>query len=400
MRPVAFADQVGRFRGDVAVLLGRGVGADDVLAIAVSGGPDSMALLALAHAAWPRQVIAATVDHGLRAAGADEAAMVAGFCATLTITPAEAGAQSRHIGNNAQHPPSTTFPTGPRPLPGWRGDGVPHTTLRPIEPLGTANLQAAARAARYALLADWAIAGGATMLATAHHADDQAETFLMRAARGSGLAGLSGIRPKRDISGRRSHAGYPQGGIVAVYDEWTIPLIRPLLGWRCSELRDIVTANGIPFVDDPSNADDHYDRTRFRRLLAENESLDPVRLAASANFTREGHETLEAMTDWFWDNRKIARPDVENCDDQAWLDLAGLPRDIKRRLSRTAIDWIRTVNGITRPAFSPATNIEPLLDAIEAGTSATHAGILVSRTGDIWHFCKAPPRRDTPLSQS
>lgn len=260
------------------------------------------------------------------------------------------------------------------------GEGVPHAVLYPPNPLGTANLQAAARVARYALLADWAIARGATMLATAHHADDQAETFLMRAARGSGLAGLSGIRPKREIA--------------------TLPLIRPLLGWRGRELRDIVTAEAIPFVDDPSNSDEHYDRTRFRRLLTKNDWLDPVRLSASAAFAREGHEALEAMIDWLWNERQVARTDIEDGDDQARLDLAGLPRDITRRLARVAIDRIRTVNGITRPIFSSATNIEPLLDAVEVGTAATQAGILVSRAGDIWHFRAAPPRRDTARSQS
>lgn len=369
MREVTLADRAERFRDDVAAVLGRAVTAVDVLAIAVSGGPDSMALLALAHAAWPGQVIAATVDHGVRAGSADEAAMVAGWCATL---PHQVG----------------------------RPEGISHDILRPAKPLGAANVQAAARAARYALLTDWAIAHGATMLATAHHADDQAETFLMRAARGSGLAGLSGIRPKRDIATHRPHDGYPRGGVVAVYDTWTIPLIRPLLGWRRGELRALVDAAGVPFVDDPSNADERYDRTRFRRLLAENETLDPVGLAQTAGYAREGHEALDAMIRWLWQDRKVARPDIEDCDYQTWLNLAGLPREIERRLAREAIDGVRDVNGITRPAFSSATNIEPLLEAVEAGTAATQGGILVSRDGDVWHFREAPARRNTLPPQS
>ena len=155
--------------------LGRAVGASEIVAIAVSGGPDSMALLALAGAAWPGQVIAATVDHGLRADAADEAALVARFC--------------------------------------LRQGPIPHATLIPATPLGTANLQARARAARYTLLTDWARGSKATILATAHHADDQAETFLMRAARGSGLSGLAAIRPNHRIA-----------------DD--LVLLRALLDWR------------------------------------------------------------------------------------------------------------------------------------------------------------------------
>ncbi|MGL1617815.1 ATP-binding protein, partial [Vibrio parahaemolyticus] len=89
------------------------------------------------------------------------------------------------------------------------------------------------------------------------HADDQAETFLMRAARGSGVAGLAGIRARH----RRE-----------------IDLVRPLLGWRVSELRALAVAAAVPFVDDPSNADPHYDRTRFRALLRDTPWLDAAQL--------------------------------------------------------------------------------------------------------------------------
>ena len=157
------------------------LGASSPLLLAVSGGPDSMAMLVLAAAVLPGRVTAATVDHGLRTDAADEALMVAAQCARI---------------------------------------GVQHATLSPAAPIEGASLQARARAARYALLADYARAVGATAILTAHHADDAAETFLMRAARGSGLAGLAGVRARTMIAGVR--------------------VLRPLLDWRRAELRAIV----------------------------------------------------------------------------------------------------------------------------------------------------------------
>ena len=214
---------VGRFASDFVEVFGRTPSAAAPFAVAVSGGPDSMALLALAASAWPGAVIAATVDHGLRASAAGECAMVADVCAGL---------------------------------------GVRHATLAGAVPAG-ASLQAQARALRYKLLVDWAVREGAATLATAHQADDQAETFLMRATRGAGLSGLAGVRSSRVIDGT------------------DLLLVRPLLDWRRAELRAIVRRAGLPFVDDPANDDPRHDRTRFRRLLNEHEWLDTPHIARS-----------------------------------------------------------------------------------------------------------------------
>lgn len=320
--------EVERFRTDLATVLGRPLSGSEVLALAVSGGADSMALLALGHAAFPGQVVAATVDHGLRAAAADEAAMVAAWCA---------------------------------------GVGLPHATLAADRAIGPSDIQAGARAMRYDLLEAWAVGAGATLLATAHHADDQAETFLMRAARGSGPAGLAGIRACRALG--------------------AIDLIRPLLGWRRAALRALVEAHGIPFVDDPSNSDERFERVRVRRLLAAEPWLDPLQLAQAAAHAAEVDGALADLAERLWHHHATLAGETVQ------LVLPDVPRELCRRVARRAIEHVRAAAGIDRPAFDKASNIESLLDALERGKSATHGGVLASVKRQIWHFRPAPPRR-------
>jgi tRNA(Ile)-lysidine synthase len=304
------------------------IGAEGRLALAVSGGPDSMALLLLAAAARPGDVVVATVDHGLRAGSADEAATVAAECAKL---------------------------------------GVPHATLAPATPIAGASVQARAREARYALLADWAQAQGAAALATAHHADDQAETFLMRAARGAGLSGLAGIRARVEIEG--------------------VAVVRPLLDWRRAELRAIVRRAGVAFVDDPANHDLRHDRTRFRQLLELHEWLGVPQLAAAAGQLAEIDADVRAATEWLWAARASAK------DGEVTLDVEGLPRELRRRLARHAIAAVRERAGVSEPAFDAASNVEALLDALAASRRATQGGVLASVRGGRWSFRTAPPRR-------
>lgn len=322
---------VARFRRSVERL--RLIADGERIALAVSGGPDSMALLTLAAAAYPGQVLAATVDHGLRAEAADEATMVADYAASI---------------------------------------GVAHATLRiAAPPAAHDNVQAWARAHRYDLLTRWAMTAGATCLATAHHADDQAETFLMRAARGSGVAGLAGIRAHRPASA-----------------EAPVALIRPLLDWRVGELRALVEALGVPFVDDPSNADPRYDRTQARALLREAPWLDPVQVARSAAYAAEADAALHAIEAWLWATRTRSIPEVE-----VRLDIADLPRELRRRLARRAIQAVRSRAGVTRPAFTDSTNIESLLDALQAGKTVTQGGVIADARANVWHFREEPPRR-------
>ncbi|QQV79074.1 tRNA lysidine(34) synthetase TilS [Sphingomonas aliaeris] len=294
-----------------------------------------MALLALASAALPGRVIAATVDHGLRPDAATEAAMVAHYCGD----------------------------------PGIGAPPIPHAVLSPAEPIGTANLQASARTARYGLLIDWARGKGATILATGHHADDQAETFLMRAARGAGLAGLAAIRRSRRVA-----------------DD--LILLRPLLTWRRRELRTLAEAWGLPFVDDPSNASDRYDRTRFRGLLLQNEWLDVAQIARAASHLADADRDLHQLDRWLIETYGVAAAPGERR-----ITAKGLPREVRRRLVRALVTSLRAELSIENPPWSQASNVESLLDALEVGKSATQAGIMGSETGGIWHFRAAPPRR-------
>ncbi|USU03753.1 tRNA lysidine(34) synthetase TilS [Sphingomonadaceae bacterium OTU29THOMA1] len=321
-----FARQAERFHQDLIRTLGHEPRGPTLFA--VSGGPDSMAMLTLAAATFAGRVQAVTVDHRLRAAAADEAAMVAAHCAMLR---------------------------------------VPHAILTPAEPIAGASIQAAARTARYALLAAHACETGAEVLATAHHVDDQAETFLMRAARGSGIAGLAGVRPRATIDG--------------------VTVIRPLLEWRRAELRAIVRRAEVPFVDDPSNQDPAHDRTRFRRLLDANEWLGPPQLARSAAALAEADGDVRAIVAWLWSSRASARGNVVR------IDVDGLPRELTRRLARRAIGLVIDTAGLVAPRWSDSVNIEALLDALAAGKRATQAGVVVNPQGTEWRFRPAPARR-------
>lgn len=302
-------------------LIGRPLGDEEPLAVAVSGGPDSLALLLLARDAFGERMRAVTVDHGLRAESAAEAAHVASVCTGL---------------------------------------GVPHATLRWEGTKAKTNVQAAARAARYRLMADWCAAEGIAWLATAHHADDQAETLLLRLARGAGIGGLAGVRASR-----------PLGKDVT--------LLRPLLDMRRDALAAVVAAAGLSAVDDPSNREARYDRTRARGWLAGNADLDAAQVAASAAHLADAEAALLWTTDLAWNSRVAATPI------QIDLDAEGLPRELQRRLVLRALQALAAGE-----ARGP--DIDRLLDRLGEGGTATLAGIR-ARGGPIWRFSVAPPRR-------
>lgn len=316
------SDQVGRFRRDLERL-----GFERRLGIAVSGGPDSLALLLLASAALPGRIEAATVDHGLRLESRIEALHVEDICARI---------------------------------------GCPHTVLDVTVPDGPAGLQAEAREARYAALGLWAAARAIAHLATAHHADDQAETVLMRLQRGSGVAGLSGIRP--------------------VLQRGQLSVLRPLLDWSKAELVHLVSRAGIEAVDDPSNSDSRFDRAAMRRFLSDNPQFQPQRLARTAAAMREAEEALA------WTAEQLVEDRVTSAGGEWRIDVAGLPRELKRRLLAGTVAEIRLSAGL-EPAWSGG-DVEGMLTTLEAGGSSTLAGVM-SRGGACWHLRLAPPRRPT-----
>ncbi len=314
------------FAAATAALIGRPLG-DQPLAVAVSGGPDSLALLLLAHAAFGDRVRVVTVDHGLRDASGMEATLVADRAAQL---------------------------------------GLPHTTLRWAGPYPTANLQAAARGARYALMCDWCAARGIRWLATAHHRDDAAETLLLRLARGAGVGGLSGIRPRRGLSE-------------------DVTVLRPLLGAAKAELVAIVVAAGWIAADDPTNRATRFDRTQARALLAATPWLDPARLAASAAHLTDVEAALAWATDAAWRSRVVVAAL------KLTIDAADLPHDLARRLVRRAVATLapgRDCRGdaVERLMLALAERRRATLQGI-AFTPIDHCGTL------LWHARRAPPRR-------
>jgi tRNA(Ile)-lysidine synthase len=260
----------------LAAALGRPVTATEPLAVAASGGPDSLALLSLAAVAFPGRVTALTVDHGLRPEAAAEAASVAAQCAAR---------------------------------------GLPHVILRRDGPALAANVQAQARAARYHLLGDWCAAHGVPLLLTAHHQGDQAETLLMRLNRASGSGGLAGIRASRPL----------RSGVT---------LARPLLGVPKVDLVAIAASDGWQAVDDPSNRDPRHDRTAMRALLADNPLLDPAALAAAAAHLAADAQALDWAADVAWHGR------VEAVGAGLTFDAAGLPAALVQRLLARAIGEI------------------------------------------------------------
>jgi tRNA(Ile)-lysidine synthase len=217
------------------------------LVIAVSGGPDSTALLVLA-ARWAKRLkskapklLAATVDHGLRRQAAAEAASVRRLARRLSVA---------------------------------------HQTLRWRGKKPESGLQEAARAARYRLLAQAAGRAGYAHILTAHTLDDQAETVLFRLARGSGLAGLSAMTSPTPLPTDESQK---------------MLLVRPFLNIAKSRLVATLQAAGIAYSEDPSNSDPRFTRARLRGLIPAlgREGLDARALSRLAARMRRADSAIE-----------------------------------------------------------------------------------------------------------
>ncbi len=284
------------------------------VALAVSGGPDSLALMHLA-ARWraelaqgPRLSVL-TVDHGLRAGSRDEAELVGRMASALGFSHA---------------------------ILTWEKQ-EPHS----------ASLQAQARAARYDLMAAYCHEHDIAALVTAHHLDDQAETFLMRLKRGSGLDGLAAI---------------PERGAWA-----GIAILRPLLDVPKARLVATLEAAGIDFVSDPSNADPRFERARVRGSAEalERLGLTPEALALSARRLRRAREALDhAAQDFLAAHSEMNEAGYALIDRDA---LASAPQEIAlRALSQL----IGAVGGGETPLR--LAKLEALLAALEVDSGKAH----------------------------
>lgn len=305
------------------------------IGVAVSGGPDSTALLILLDI-WARETAAApaltvlTVDHGLRPEAAIEARDVA--------------ALADRLGHAHK-------------ILVWRHDGPPPTS----------GIQAEARATRYRLIADAARRHHLDAVLLAHTRDDQAETFLINLARGSGVSGLSAMPASRDIDG--------------------IPFLRPLLEVTKAELLALLGEAGIAYVTDPSNSSDRYTRVRIRKAMpALTElGLTPERLADTARRMGRAEAALKAVTADLIARNATDHGGVWSVEAKA---LAEAPAEIALRL---LVELIRAI----RPAEHP-----PRADAIEvwhrsffageAPRRATMAGVVIhQRQGKVWLYAEA-----------
>jgi tRNA(Ile)-lysidine synthase len=325
---------------------------EPALVLAVSGGPDSVALMWLA-ARWRRalargpRLLVVTVDHGLRKEAAREAREVKRLAQALEL---------------------------------------PHRTVRWMGAKPTTGLPAAAREARYRLLAQAARAIGATHVLTGHTRDDQAETLLMRLLRGSGIAGLSAMAR---ISTR--------DGMV---------LARPLLDVPKSQLVATLRRAGIAFADDPTNRDTAFTRPRLRALLpqlaaeggdARNLARLAVRLAranAAVDVLADGAERFLALQDR---DRMPAETGVRSFEAAAF---GRLPEEVRLRL------LMRAINAVGHEGPAELGKVEVLLAALDSGMAGigsgassrprvkqTLAGALVSLSNGRILVAPAPARR-------
>jgi tRNA(Ile)-lysidine synthase len=307
----------------------EGEGAPWPGALAVSGGGDSMALMLLA-VEWAKkhsraQPVVLTVDHGLRPHSMREAYEV--------IRRAQAAGLHAHV------------------LP-WHG------------PKPSSDIEAAARDARYNLLGAWCSAHGVAGLYLAHTLDDQAETFLLRLARGSGLDGLAAMRSVSDLPSPRWN---------------TVKLVRPLLAERRQRLRSLLKERGEAWLEDPLNRDPRFARTRLRSAwpVLKECGLSPERIAAAASHLARARQALDE------DTRSLLARACRFDGGSAVLDAAAIaaaPAEVALRC--LAFVLMRVSGRVYRPRFE---RLQRLYSEIVGP-----CGLVIFRT---LHGCRLGPAR-------
>jgi tRNA(Ile)-lysidine synthase len=335
----------------LAAVEGRALFADladiPVLILAVSGGPDSTALLVLAarwcaaRKAGPK-LVAVTVDHALRPESKREAGTVKRLARSL---------------------------------------GIEHRTLRWTGVKPKTGLQEAAREARYRLLAGAARKAGARHVLTAHTLDDQAETILFRMARGSGLLGLTGMMPESPV---------PVIGAAGIM------LVRPLLTVPKSRLLETLRAAQIPYTTDPSNSDPRFTRPRIRALMPQlaKEGLTARRLALLGRRAERAEQALMHMAVVSVKRLAAVWPPSESVQIQA-AGFLELPEEVATRVLYCAIA------SIGHDAPLQLGKLEALGSKLRGAAASrrfrcTLAGAMITLKDEVLTVERAPARRRAP----
>ncbi|MEM8581786.1 MAG: tRNA lysidine(34) synthetase TilS [Pseudomonadota bacterium] len=303
----------------VDAALSRHFGRGDRIGVAVSGGSDSVALMQLA-ALWAQNAGAelqvATVDHGLREGSMTEAATVREAALSLSLK---------------------------------------HTVLSWTGWDGTGNLQDAAREARRRLLAQWAREQNLVAVLLGHTLQDQAETFLMRLGRGSGVDGLAAMSEARTVDG--------------------VTWLRPMLGLSRTALQDWLRARDVSWVEDPSNEDERFARVRIRKAagLLSDLGLDAPRIAATAASMARARQALLARA---YEKAELLAEVTEGVLTFEANGLARLDAETRLRLLAHGLQW--TAHQAYKPRLS---SLETVWTQVQGGAPATLHGCILGRYG-------------------
>jgi tRNA(Ile)-lysidine synthase len=275
---------------------------ENKIVVALSGGADSMALAHMLAHQKQAKIHAVTIDHGLREDSAAEAKKIGKIIAK--------------------------FPQTKHAILKWKGD-KPH-----------AAIQEEARFARYDLLKTYALKHKIKMIFVGHHQDDQAETFLIRLSKGSGLDGLAGMSEMQDIG----------EGII---------LVRPLLNHTHEELVKYCQDNKLEWVEDPTNKNEKYLRPRLRasKEILEKEGLSSKRLSVTAQRLSRARAALEQLTDTLFTQATLTKNNIV-FDYTTWINQ---PDELRLRLVLKAFSHLRTA--IYAPRME---NVETLVLAMGA----------------------------------
>ncbi len=290
------------------------------IAVGLSGGGDSMALTHM-MCVWAvengKTIHVLHVDHGLRAESVDEAEQI-----------------QEWIKN---------FPNMQFEVLKWDHDN-PNTAI-----------MEKARNARYELMADYCQTHNIQTLCIAHHADDQIETFFFRLAKGSGLEGLTGMKPWVNYNDH-------------------VKIHRPLLNLSHDDLIQYCRDNHLNWIEDPSNENENYARPRLRKSL-QKEGFRTERFVKTLDRLSRAQDALDGIADQIWNNQNVVN----------WVELKSHPIDIQIRVLQKMIAHV----GQTSRDYPPKLErVEDIAYTIRPNRSATLHGCLItlSKDGEILHI--------------